>query len=312
MKNKSKFIFGPVPSRRLGRSLGIDLVPFKTCTYDCIYCQLGRTTDKTVEGKEYICVEKTLEELRNITGSVDADYITLSGSGEPTLNSGISKLIAGIKKISPIPIAILTNSSLLSEKRIRDEIKEADLVVPSLDAGDEKTFRKINRPHSSLKFETMVDGLIQFGREFSGRLWLEIMFVDGINSSLAEAKKLIPFIEEINPDRIQLNTPIRPPAEKSARQVPEEKLEEIRKILGPKAELIIRYERTYKGMHSSGNEILSMLQRRPCSLHDLASVTGLHRNEIIKYITALKEKGLITEIQRENETYFAAEDKRIG
>ncbi len=307
MKNKSKFIFGPVPSRRLGRSLGIDLVPFKTCTYDCIYCQLGRTTDKTVERKEYICVEKTLEELRNITGSIDADYITLSGSGEPTLNSGISKLIAGIKKISPIPIAILTNSSLLSEKKIRDEIKEADLVVPSLDAGDERTFREINRPHGSLKFETMVEGLIQFGREFSGRLWLEIMFVDGINSSLAEAKKLIPFIEKVNPDRIQLNTPIRPPAEKSVRQVPVEKLEEIRKILGPKAELIVRYEKMYKGIHSAENEILSMLKRRPCSLHDLASVTGLHRNEIIKYITALKEKGLITEILRENETYFTAQ-----
>lgn len=308
MKNKSKFIFGPVPSRRLGRSLGIDLVPFKTCTYDCIYCQLGCTTNKTVERKEYVCVEEVLEELRNIPDSIDADYITLSGSGEPTLNSGISKLITGIKKISQIPIAILTNSSLLSEKRIRDEIKEADLVVPSLDAGDERTFRKVNRPHDSLKFETMVDGLIRFGREFSGRLWLEIMFVDGINSSMAEAKKLIPFIEKINPDRIQLNTPIRPPAEKTACQVPGEELEEIKKILGPKAELIVRYERMYEGIHSSENEILSMLQRRPCSLHDLASVTGLHRNEIIKYITVLKEKGLITEIQRENETYFTAED----
>ncbi len=306
---KPKFIFGPLPSRRLGRSLGIDPVPFKTCTYDCIYCQLGHTTDKTVKRKEYVCVEEMLKELRNIAGSIDADYITLSGSGEPTLNSGISKLIAGIKKISPIPIAILTNSSLLSEKRIRDEIKEADLVIPSLDAGDERTFRKMNRPHDSLRFKTMVEGLIQFGREFSGKLWLEIMFVDGINSSEAEAKKLIPFIEEINPDRIQLNTPIRPPAEKSARQVPEEKLERIRKILGPKAELIVRYEKMYKGIHSSENEILSMLKRRPCSLHDIASVTGLHRNEVIKYITALKEKGLITEILRDNETYFAAEDR---
>lgn len=304
MKKKRRFTFGPVPSRRLGRSLGIDIVPFKICTYDCIYCQLGRTTCKTVEIKEYIPIADVLEEVKNLHKSIDADYITLSGSGEPTLNSEIGNLISGIKELTSIPAAVLTNGSLLSRKEIRNAIQKADLVIPSLDAGEDETFQRINRPHSSIKFDEMVEGIVQFRREFKGKLWLEIMFVDGINSSDTDIRKFIPLIDRIKPDRIQLNTVVRPPADEEIRQVSMERMEVIRKTIGPEVELITKHERTYDGLPPSGDEILAMLKRRPCSLSDLASVTGLHRNEILKYIGDFKEKRIITTTQGKGETYY--------
>ena len=310
MKNR-KFTFGPVPSRRLGRSLGIDIVPFKICTYVCIYCQLGRTTCKTVETKEYIPIADVLEEIKNLHKSIDADYITLSGSGEPVLNSGIGNLISGIKKLTSIPVAVLTNGSLLSRKEIRDAIQKADLVIPSLDAGENETFQRINRPHSSIKFDEMVEGIIQFRMEFRGELWLEIMFVDGINSSDTDVRKLIPLIDRINPDRIQLNTAVRPPADEGVRQVSMERMEIIRKTIGPEVELITKHERTYDGLPPSGDEILAMLKRRPCSLSDLASVTGLHRNEILGYVADFKEKGLITTTPGKGETYYKITKEKI-
>jgi wyosine [tRNA(Phe)-imidazoG37] synthetase (radical SAM superfamily) len=300
----SKFTFGPVPSRRLGKSFGIDLVPFKTCSHDCIYCQLGCTSNKTVERKEYVPITDVLREIESCLKEIDADYITLSGSGEPTLNSGMGDLICGIKKLTSIPVAVLTNGSLLPEEEVRDALSKADLVVPSLDASSEKTFQRINRPHPSLRFDRIVEGIAQFRRKFSGKLWLEIMFVDGINTSDAGVRNFIPLIERINPDRVQLNTVVRPPAEEGVHQVSRDAMERIRKILGPKAELIVEYDKEYEGMPPSGEEILATLKRRPCSLTDLVSCTGLHRNEILKYLTAFKEKGVITATLRNGETYY--------
>lgn len=302
--SNSKFTFGPVPSRRLGRSFGIDLVPFKTCSYDCVYCQLGCTTNRTVERKEYVPVIEVLDEIKKRIGEVDADYITLSGSGEPTLNSGVKKLICGIKKLTPIPVAVLTNASLLSEKEVRDALTEADLVVPSLDAGREEIFRSINRPHASLCFDRMVEGIVSFRREFRGELWLEIMFIEGINSGDEEVRRFIPLIEKINPDRVHLNTVARPPAEEGIRQVPPNVMEGIKKILGHKAEVIVNYDREHEGISSSREEILSVLKRRPCTLSDLVSCTGLHRNEVLKYIAALKEEGVIIANSEGGETYY--------
>lgn len=304
MKKKCRFTFGPVPSRRLGRSFGVDIVPFKTCTYDCIYCQLGGTTHKTIERKEYIPILDVLGEISNSIMNIDADYITLSGSGEPTLNSGIGKLILGIKKLTSIPVAVLTNGALLSEKEVRDELSEADLVIPSLDAGRDEVFQRINRPHPAIEFSKMIEGAARLRKEFKGKLWLEIMLVNGINTSDREVKKLIPLIERIRPDRIQLNTVVRPPAEEGARLIPDNRMEKIEATLGPKVELIAKYERKYKGIPSSREEILNMLKRRPCSLDGLVSVTGLHRSEILKYIDAFKGKGVITTSSRKGQTFY--------
>ncbi|MGD2175646.1 MAG: radical SAM protein, partial [Candidatus Brocadiaceae bacterium] len=157
-------VFGPVPSRRLGRSLGIDLVPFKTCSYDCIYCQLGRTTLKTTERREWVPLDLVLEEVEEKLNS-EPDYITLSGSGEPTLFSRLGELIGHIKNITDIPVAVLTNGSLLWRKTVRDNLQEADLVIPSLDAGNESMFRYVNRPAPQLSFYEVAEGLITFRRE---------------------------------------------------------------------------------------------------------------------------------------------------
>ncbi len=167
------YIFGPVPSRRLGRSLGVDLVPFKTCSYDCIYCQLGRTTNQTVERREWVPLDAVLAELRGKLAS-QPDYITLSGSGEPTLYSRLDELIDGIRAMTEVPIAVLTNGSLLWQPEVRSKLLRAHLVIPSLDAGDERTFQAIDRPHGTISFKRMLWGLIDFRREYQGQYWLEV------------------------------------------------------------------------------------------------------------------------------------------
>jgi wyosine [tRNA(Phe)-imidazoG37] synthetase (radical SAM superfamily) len=180
---EKKYLYGPVPSRRLGRSLGVDIVPFKVCPLDCIYCQLGRTVDKTVERKEYVSIEPVLAELKDrLAEDLQADFITISGSGEPTLNSGLGRLIEGIKKITDIPVAVLTNGALFTDKSVRADCLQADVVLPSLDAGDEVAFRKINRQHPDINIEKLITGLCEFRNEFSGRIWLEVFFVEGLNT----------------------------------------------------------------------------------------------------------------------------------
>jgi len=178
-----KYIFGPVPSRRLGRSLGVDLVPYKTCTFDCIYCDLGRTTRKTTSRQSYVPPEEIQGELEFSLSVLEKkpDYITLSGSGEPTLNTNIGEIIQRIKEITSIPIAILTNSSLFSLDEVRSDLSEADLVLPSLDAITPALFEYINRPALSLKIEEIISGLIQFRKQYRGQIWLEVLFCRGVN-----------------------------------------------------------------------------------------------------------------------------------
>jgi len=159
----SRYVYGPVPSRRLGRSLGVDLVPFKTCSYGCTYCQLGRTKDKTTERREYVPVDGVLDELaEKLRLGPPPDFVGLAGSGEPTLHARIGDLIAGIKNLTSIPVAVLTNGSLLWTPEVRAGLAEADLVMPSLDAGTDRTFQRVNRPHRDISFERMVDGLVAF------------------------------------------------------------------------------------------------------------------------------------------------------
>jgi len=271
----SSQIFGPVPSRRLGRSLGVDLVPFKTCTYDCIYCQLGRTTCKTIERKEWVPLDRVLEELAEKLSS-KPDYITLSGSGEPTLFSRVDELIDRIKAITEVPVAVLTNGSLLWQEDVRHQLMNADLVVPSLDAGDEAMFRLVNRPHHEISFEQMLDGLIAFRREFRGEYWLEVFVVGAYTAIGGELAKAAKCVDRIKPDRIQLNTVTRPPAEKYALGVSPGRLAELASTFRLPAEVIA----DFRGVHRQAEfvagrkEILDMLRRRPCSIDDIADGLG--------------------------------------
>lgn len=223
-----RYVFGPVPSRRLGRSLGVDLVPFKTCSYDCIFCQLGRTTRKTLERKEYVPVKDVLSELRSSLseGSLP-DYVTLSGSGEPTLHSRLEELIVGIKNLTGIPLAVLTNGSLLFDPEVRHSLDRADVVIPSLDVGDDRLFQHVNRPHPDLSFSSLVEGLRSFRRDFSRQIWLEVFLIAGVTDIQAEAEKIASLVRETFPDRIHLNTVERPPAESCALPVPKNTLERL-------------------------------------------------------------------------------------
>lgn len=238
-----KYIYGPVQSRRLGISLGLSLTPYKVCTFDCIYCQLGRTTDITLERKEYVSVEEILEELKSWFAGHPGeegrlDYITLSGSGEPTLNIGLNDLISGIKKIARIPIALMSNASLFSEASVRQALSGVDLIVPSLDAVSPKIFAKIDRPHAQIKIEGIIEGLVSLRKEFPGKIWLEIMLVRGVNDDLRQIKKLKEVIKRINPDKIQLNSPVRTTSEQGIFAVDKNKLKKIKEIIGEKCEIV--------------------------------------------------------------------------
>ncbi|MBN1456285.1 MAG: radical SAM protein [Sedimentisphaerales bacterium] len=297
-------IFGPVPSRRLGRSLGIDLVPFKTCTYDCIYCQLGRTTNKTMQRKEWVSLDIVMEQLKAKLSS-KPDYITLSGSGEPTLYLRLKELILKIKDMTDIPVAVLTNGSLLWQQEVRDALKNADLVVPSLDAGREPVFQYVNRPYKEITFEKMLDGLVKFRDEYSGKYRLEVFLIAGVTTPDAEINHLANCINLVRPDKVQVNTVIRPPAEDFAERVPEKQLRTLAVRLHKNAEVIADYNNVHKeeGFSARRDDVLTLLRRRPCSVEDIAAGLGLHRNEVVKYIEELSSGDKI-ETKRQNQRIY--------
>jgi len=303
----STYIFGPVPSRRLGRSLGVDLVPLKTCSYDCIYCQLGNTTCKTMERKEWVPLDDVLEELEEKLSS-QPDYITLSGSGEPTLYSRCDELIDRIKAMTDVPVAVLTNGSLLWQEEVRKQLMRADLVVPSLDAGDEVMFRLVNRPHEDVSFERMLAGLVDFRREFRGDYWIEVFMLGAYTAIKADFAKLVGGVGLIGPDRVQLNTVTRPPAESFAVGISRERLTELARMFNPPAEVIA----DFRGVHgqaeftASREDVLNLLRRRPCSMDDIANGLSMHRNEVVKYIEHLSDEGLLLQTQTEGRLYYRA------
>ena len=294
--NEFSHVYGPVPSRRLGRSLGIDLVPFKTCTYDCVYCQLGRTTRHTLERREYVPVEAIVPELqRALDRGALPDYIGLAGSGEPTLHSGIGRLIRAIKKVSQVPVAVLTNGSLLWMKSVQEELMAADLVVPSLDAGDENMFRRVNRPHGGLAFGPMVQGLVDFTRRFGGDVWLEVLLLAAKTGTEAHVKKIAAIADGIGPGCVQLGTVIRPPAETDAGALSPERLAALKDLFSGPVEII--GGRAPEGTHPAvlsdtrTESVLAMLRRRPCTAADVAGGLNIHINEALKHIDLLMVGG---------------------
>jgi len=309
MTEGKKYLYGPVPSRRLGLSLGIDIVPLKSCTLDCVYCQLGKTTDKTIERKDYVPIKAVLTELKDkLNEGLKADFITISGSGEPTLHLRLGELIEGIKKITDIPVAIMTNGTLLYRQDVRTDCAKADVVVPSLDAGDANTFRKVNRPHKDISIEKLVDGLCKFRKEFSGQMWLEVFLIEGLNTDTAEIDKIKELIQRIGPDKVQLNTAVRPTAEAGVKKVDAEKLGTIASRIGQGCEVVADFlsRHTRKHIDSKAEDILSMLKRRPCSLNDICSGLSIHPDEALKYITELREQGAINSEEKTGKIFFKA------
>ncbi|MCA1808335.1 MAG: radical SAM protein [Kiritimatiellia bacterium] len=302
-----KHVFGPVPSRRLGRSLGVDLIPFKTCSYDCIYCQLGRTTHKTVERREYVPLSTVLDELRLKLKQTRPDYVTLSGSGEPTLYEPLGELIRGIRKITRIPLAVLTNGSLLWEPDVQQALLPADLVVPSLDGGDQSAFEYANRPHRKITFEKMTTGLAEFRKQYKGQLWLEVFLLGGVTAIEAEVAKIASIARRLKPDRIQLNTVTRPPAEDFAFPVQPARLRLLRRIFGRSAEVIAEFRKPASTTGKADEHaVLGMLARRPCTLKDISGGLGLHPTQTGKILEHLLTAQSIEERRTEGQAYFQA------
>lgn len=308
-RDEFKYVYGPVPSKRLNRSLGVDLVPFKTCSYDCIYCQLGRTTNKTVERKNYVAVEDVLMELeRKLSISPHPDYISFAGSGEPTLSKNIGDLINMIKGLTQIPIAVLTNGSMLWSPEVQDALMDANIVLPSLDAGDEKMFCRVNRPHPSISFEKMLNGMITFSKRFSGSIWLEVFLLGGLSDAVSEVSKIAAAVLQVNPDRVQLNTVSRPPAEDSAFTVETEKMEEIKRLFPGEVELITNNVSDLAPATQRNDaddlEILALLQRRPCTTQDIAQGLEMNASDVNKRLQFLDRKCKIRAIRRNGAVFY--------
>lgn len=302
-----KYLFGPVASRRLGFSLGVDLIPYKTCTLDCIYCELGRTTVKTVERQTFVPPAEVIKEIeRFLETEPGPEYITLSGSGEPTLYKDLPQIIQEIRHMTSIPIAVITNSTLLGDPEVRKELSEVEFVLPSLDAVTPEMFRKINRPHESLELEGIIRGIKQFRMDFSGEIWLEVALIEGVNDQPEELGELRAAATAINPDKIQLNTVVRPGAEVEARPVRLEKMEEIRKLFGPKAEVISGREKlvTSPALEALDEKIIAIAARRPVTTEEIAVTLGVRVVMVRKALTQLLKQDRITLRQHEGQEFW--------
>ncbi|PKQ60846.1 radical SAM protein [Labilibaculum filiforme] len=310
-----KFLFGPVPSRRLGMSLGIDLVPKKVCSLDCVYCEVGKTTKLTLDRKEYVKFDKVKEELIHyFANNPDPEYITFSGSGEPTLNVRIGEILRFIKQYKPnIPVAVLTNGTLFYDKNVRKEILQADVVLPSLDAATEEVFRKINRPAKDLSIEKCIQGLVDFREEFKGKIWLEIFILPDFNDSKQELLELKKVIERVNPDSVQLNTLDRPGTIPNLKGATRNELQRISDFFGVENVEIISASLERRDIQSFRSDIetaiVETISRRPCTLDDLTKILGLHINEINKYLDVLEAEAKIVSIEQERGVFYQLNEK---
>ena len=269
-----KYIFGPVPSRRLGQSLGIDTIPLKTCNWNCVYCQLGRTMPVTNERREYIPAEDILLEAEQFFRSHsndEFDWVTFVGSGEPTLHNRIGWLIRKLKSLTDKPVAVITNGSLLYLPQVREKLMIADAILPTLDAGTAKLYRQINRPHPEITFERLVNGLTAFRAAYHGKLWIEVMLVRGLNDSLQALTDLARVLEEIKPDAIHINLPTRPPVETWVQETDAEGLMRALSIFGSVAEVVHPAQSSFdfSGCEDITDAVLQIITRHPIRQEEL-------------------------------------------
>jgi wyosine [tRNA(Phe)-imidazoG37] synthetase (radical SAM superfamily) len=293
------YLFGPVSSRRLGLSLGVDLVPFKTCSLNCAYCECGATTTLTAERREYVPYDIVVDELRRyLRAEPPLDVITFAGSGEPTLFSRLGELIAWCKSSYPrYRTALLTNSSLLHDPAVRADILPVDYVLPSLDAISEEAFRRINRPAPGVSAQRIIDGLAAFASQYRGALWVELFIIPGINDSPEEIARFKQVLTAIEPSRVQLNSLDRPGACDWVTPAPAARLREIAAALLPlPVEIISRKaQQVMAQQHSAASrqDIYNAIARRPSTVEDLAVSLRATMNEINRHIDSLRQDGLI-------------------
>lgn len=309
------YLFGPVPSRRLGMSLGVDLVPKKVCSLDCVYCEVGRTTKLSSKREEYINSDCIKDELKNYFDTNPApDYITITASGEPTLNLHLGDIIDFIKDAKPdMSIAVITNGTLLHDEKVRKALMKADLLLPSLDAATDAAFRKINRPSKDLNIEDCIQGLISLSKEFKGTMWLEVFILPGYNDDEAELNALKKVILQVNPDSVQLNTLDRPGTVPNLRGATRDELQKIVDFWQmDKVEIIAKVKQTDKTQSyrkDTKSAIIETVSRRPCTLEDLLEILGLSGEEIKTHLDSLDSEGKIDKVEEERGVFYQMRNK---
>lgn len=316
-----KYVFGPVYSRRLGRSLGIDLLLPKICSLNCVYCEVGPTTNLTCERKEYVPTEDIIQEIDQFlaagTKGRPIDVFTLTAMGEPTLHSGIGKIIAHLKAKTDKPVAVLTNGTLFFDPQVRVDLAAADIVIPSLDAARKESFERVNQPAPSVNLEQVIEGLALFGREFRGEVWLEILLVRDVNDSLEDLEALQRAVQKIQPTRLQLNTVARPPMDGRAQPVTREKMEQAVAILSDgfagKVDNLVDFQAIEKKKEISGKplpeklveDIAAMLQRRPCPLAEIDKALHVQDLELTREcVRMLVDVGRVEKIVHDEKEFY--------
>ena len=302
-----QYVFGPVLSRRLGFSLGVDVIPKKLCNLDCVYCEVGRTDKRAMRRLEYLPAKNILAEIREaLAEKPTVEYITFSGSGEPTLNSKLGEMIRSVKQMTDVPVAVITNGTLLYMEDVRRDLLEADVVLPSLDTATTEMFLKVSRPHPKLSLGSIVDGLRKFRQEYKGLMWLEILLVKGYNDSNEEILLLKQLVENIRPDKIQLNTVIRPPAESLAQPVDEQRMLEIREMFGERCEIIASFASDVRqsANHFDTADILAILRRRPVTPEDLADMMRVPLHEVQGILDVVENNALVVPYRFQYKTYY--------
>ncbi len=302
-------VFGPVHSRRLGRSLGIDPVHDKTCTLDCVYCQLGATATQTRTRRAYVPADAVAAEVRQVidTGQ-PIDCITFSGTGEPTLNSDLGRMISGIKAITAVPVAVITNSTLLHLPEVRADLLQADLVIPSVNAVSAEVFARLCRPLPGFDLSVMLRGIELFSRSYTGRLWVEVMLVRGVNDAFEEIRELARFLERVACEKIQINTVTRPPAEKSCAAVSDSVLESACVFLGPRAEIIGSFAGPSAALPGSdpSARILALVRSHPCTLEQVCESCGLDRPRARAALQELLSRGTLETADHGSRIFYRA------
>lgn len=324
-----KHIFGPVNSRRLGRSLGIDLLPRKICNFDCIYCEVGSTTNLTCDRREYVPTGEIIAEIDEYCSDPgrmsQVDVVTVTASGEPTLHSGLGRILRHLKETAGKPVAVLVNGTNLNIPEVVDDLCQADVVVPSLDAALERSFRKLNRPARCIDLQTMLDGLVHFSQVFKGQLWLEILIADGINDTPEDLEALGLMITRMKLSRVQLNTVVRPPLEEYARPLSPERLAGIARSFSllpgvPMVEVIAHGTSIFEKGNNVGeskakfrllhheeliDNIIQMLERRPCTAEDISRTFMLEGPEKVEQLLEpLVSTGRIKKKLHRNKEYY--------
>jgi wyosine [tRNA(Phe)-imidazoG37] synthetase (radical SAM superfamily) len=306
MPKSYQYLFGPVPSRRLGRSLGVDLIPFKTCTMDCIYCQLGETPCAVSERREYVPMQDVLAELqqwKNADGQ--ADHITLAGSGEPTLHSRFGDVFRWVKAHSDIQSVLLSNGSLMHLPEVRAEAALADKVKVTLSAWDEASFRQIHRPAEGVTFDLLVKGERTFREAYSGELSVEVFIVDGVNSKVSQVQQIAGLVKSINPDRIDINTVIRPPAVEGVAPASEGHLKALAELFGDRAYVTSTFKKQgFASIEISEERLLGLIKRHPATCRQLADEFNLPEDQMLKTLSEMVARDLLLSEARGSETYY--------